>query len=308
MNLITLLNDQPIGSLLPIRYLKPAEVLLVGRRQMHAVSQHLISLLHNETKLHLLEITDSDNPIGIYRRLRDTVAKLGWKDAVFNITGGTKMMAFGAYHLAHDMKSQLVHLAEWDKHRDILNRYHFEHGAAHLDEQITLPPLITLADYLNAHLPGFTVTNFSQDDHHHLTAGGRFEKTIYQYLETMVNEVLAGIRPKGVANQIEIDLMVRCGNRVGIIEAKTGVKKAGIDQLDTAGSEHYLGNHLAKILVTAGQLSRAYHALATSQQIHIVELPDYREGRGLSKQDKQKLTLSIRGALYCNQGAPHPKR
>jgi|GEM_PF-421211 len=304
IKLVTVLSDQPIRSLLPIRFLKPAEVLLVGRRQMHAVSQHLAAVLKNETKLHLLEITDPYNPIGVYHKLKDAVSRLGWlpHETIFNLTGGTKMMAFGAYHLAHDYKSDFVYLEEWDNRPDVLNRYHFEHGVAKLAEQHTVPPVISIADYLNIHLPGFDITGFSSDDRR-LTAGGRFEKTIHDALAEHVDEVLAGVRPKGVGNQIEIDLVARCGNRVGVIEAKTGVKKQGIDQLDTAGGQHYLGEHVAKILVTGGRLSRAYHALATAQNIRIIELPEYRERYGLSDRDKHHLARTVHETLTCPRRA-----
>lgn len=301
MKLVSVLSDQPIRSLLPIRFLKPAEVLLVGRRQMHEVSQHLAAVLKGETTLHLLEITDPYNPNAVYDKLRMAVSKLGWlpHETLFNLTGGTKMMAFGAYHLAHEQKSDLVYLEEWDNRPDVVNRYHFQHGVAKLSEQHTIPPVITIADYLNIHLPGFDITGFSGDDHRRLTSGGLFEKTIHDALAESVDEVLAGVRPKGVGDQIEIDLVARCGNRVGIIEAKTGVKKQGIDQLDTAGGHHYLGEHIVKILVTGGRLSRAYHTLAAAQRIRIIELPDYRERYGLSDRDKQHLTRTIQEALTC---------
>lgn len=103
-----------------------------------------------------------------------------------------------------------------------------------------------------------------------------------------------------MGDQIEIDLVARCGNRLGIIEAKTGIKKAGIDQLDTAGGHNYLGEHIAKTLVTSGRLSRAYHTLAAAQNIRIIELPGYREGYGLQDREKRALVQSMQHVLTCS--------
>jgi hypothetical protein len=108
---------------------------------------------------------------------------------------------------------------------------------------------------------------------------------------------MAGVRPSGVAEQIEIDLIVRQGNNVGIIEAKTGVKKAGIDQLDTAGNPHYLGDFLVKLIVTGHYLPRAHKALATAQQIRVIELPGYSDRAGLPVQDKLRLVQTVLQAL-----------
>jgi hypothetical protein len=105
------------------------------------------------------------------------------------------------------------------------------------------------------------------------------------------------VRPKGVSEQIEIDLIVRQGNNVGIIEAKTGVKKAGIDQLDTAGNPHYMGDFLAKMLITGRYLPRAHKALATAQEIRVIELPNYSDHSGLSVKDKRLLVQSVQQIL-----------
>ena len=120
---------------------------------------------------------------------------------------------------------------------------------------------------------------------------------VYDALAPHVDEVMAGVRPSGVAKQIEIDLVVRQGNNVGIIEAKTGIKKAGIDQLDTAGNPHYLGDFLAKMLVTGRYLPRAHKALATAQEIRVIELPGYSDRAGLPSQDKQRLVQTVQQAL-----------
>jgi hypothetical protein len=63
---------------------------------------------------------------------------------------------------------------------------------------------------------------------------------------------MAGVRPAGVSDQIEIDLVVRRGNSVGIIEAMTGVKKAGGESYRTTWIRAAPGNTGAET-AAAGQ-------------------------------------------------------
>ena len=102
---------------------------------------------------------------------------------------------------------------------------------------------------------------------------------------------------RGKPGQIEIDLVIRRGNNVGLIEAKTGSGKRGIDQLDTAGNSHYLGKFSTKFLITGRPLSREHKALAVAQQVYVIELPGYRRGRSLPKRERQILRQRIERTL-----------
>ena len=63
MKLVELLGPQPILNLLPIRYLKPEEILFVGTRDTHDISRYLQSLLHDQAKIHLTEVRNPYDPI-----------------------------------------------------------------------------------------------------------------------------------------------------------------------------------------------------------------------------------------------------
>jgi hypothetical protein len=232
------------------------------------------------------------------KQLSKKIRKLGWvpEEITCDLSGGNKVMAITAYDMAMDHLRTLVDM-EYVRRRHHLRRYRTEDGQAFLEEDLELPSLITIADYLNAHAPGFEVDGFGRDKRGRINTGGKFESTIFEALEPHVDEIVAGIRPGGVANQIEIDLMVRIGNNVGLVEAKTGVNKAGIDQLDTAGNPVYLGKYAAKFLVTGRYLPRAHKALATSQRIHVVELPGYTVGRRLPPQEERRLLQSVQSVL-----------
>ena len=230
--------------------------------------------------------------------MRKKLRKLGWspENTVYDMSGGNRPMAFAIYRLGMEDRSELVDV-EYVRHHHRLRRYKLDGEHAVLQEDVELPDLITIADYLNAHAPGFEVDGFSRNKRGQVDAGGKFESVIHRTLEPHVDEIMAGVRPGSVANQIEIDLVVRCRNNVGLIEAKTGVNKAGIDQLDTAGNPSYLGRHATKFLVTGRYLPRAHKSLALAQDIHVVELPGYTMHHGIPDQEQRRLVQTVRMAL-----------
>jgi len=297
-HLVTLVGEQPLPTLLSIRQLEAKEVLFVGTREWHSVSQHLQTLTAQERRIHLTEVRDPYDPPVIHRQIKDKLHKLGWspETTIYDLSGGNKMMAFAAYQLAMEHRSELVDV-EFVRRQHRLRRYRLDGNHAIQEEDVVLPELITIADYLNAHAPGFEVDGFSRDHRGRIDAGGEFESSIFRALESHVDEIMGGVRPGAVAHQIEIDLVIRCGNNVGLVEAKTGVNKAGIDQLDTAGNPSYLGRYARKFLVTGRYLPRTHKALALAQDIHVVELPGYTVHHGIPDQEQRRLVQTVRMAL-----------
>ena len=131
--------------------------------------------------------------------------------------------------------------------------------------------------------------------------GGLFEQAVFRALQPQVDEMLAGVRPEGVADQIEMDLVLRVGNQVGVAEVKLGGRaerpKQGIDQLSTAASREYLGTYTAKFLITANPLARSVLQLAREKQVTVVTLTGYRPGDPLSPAEQQRLVQAVRQRL-----------
>ncbi len=296
--LISLIGEQPIPNLLPIRALQPEKNLLVYTDRTKAIASRLRRLISGRDDLtsdlrvrpyafeHTLE--------QLQNRLQDA------EDVLFNLTGGTKMMALAAYALAVQQQADFVYL-ESEKHHAILYRYEYADGLPQRIQREVLPPLISAADYLNAHLPGFSETGYSTDDHGNLTDGGKFERAIHKALQSRFDEVLAGVRPEGVADQIEIDLVIRCGNQVGIAEIKLGggdSGKRGLDQLKMAGGREYLGTYTTQFMIVARkQLSRKIETLAHERDVNVIYVPEYRNGQPLTRQSAEKLARVIRQKL-----------
>lgn len=98
---------------------------------------------------------------------------------------------------------------------------------------------------------------------------------------------------------LEVDLVVRIGHRVAVLEIKSRNKARGIGgiyQLNTVALERFLGSHTAKVLVLDRAPEQNNQVVASSQGIRVVVLPSWQEGR-LSVGDAQRLTQEVRTAL-----------
>jgi hypothetical protein len=301
MLLLSLIGEQPIPNLLPIRYLKPGDNLLVYTRKTETVARRLRRIINGSENLHddlLVGAFDIDDTMKCMHARLD-----GIPDVVFNLTGGTKMMALSAYALASQRGSDFVYL-ESEGHKSLLYRYQFTNGfPEQKNPPLQLPELLTsAAEYLNAHLPGFTLTDFSRDEKGRITPGGFFEQAIFNSLKERGMDVLANVKPLGVAEQVEIDLVVRIGNQAGIAEVKLGgsreAGKKGLDQLKMAGEPAYLGTYTAQFMVIAGnRLFGRSKSLADERGVTVICLPEYESGKPLPKTAADRLHIALQTRL-----------
>jgi hypothetical protein len=298
MRLVSLIGEQPIPNLLPVRSLKPDETLLVYTQRTEAVARRLRKLISNDDDL------NADLRVEPYE-MEKTLQKLQQRlqnldDVVFNLTGGTKIMLLAAYTLALHHHRPFIYL-ESERKRSLLRRYEFENGAIVSKQPEEIKTIINIDDYLRAHLPGYRLEGYHRDKNGSLDAGGHFEKAVYHVLQSRVDEVVAGIRPEGMEDQIEIDLAVRIGNQVGIIELKTGGEDAGkraLDQLKMAAEPTYLGTYTKQFLITAStKLKGRNDQLAQKRNITVIHLPNYQHGQPLNKDDAERLAKEIHLAL-----------
>jgi hypothetical protein len=189
MLLISLIGEQPIPNLLPIRYLQPAENLLVYTAKTEPVARRLRRIVSGRPDLAADLRAEPYDFDGLRQQLAARLAGRG--EVLFNLTGGTKMMALAAFSLAAQGGFPFVYM---ENKGSTLLRYHFESGASVLKETTPLPKLISTRDYLNAHLDGFQETGFHQEKNGQLSVGGQFEQAVFQALENGLGKgaVLAG--------------------------------------------------------------------------------------------------------------------
>lgn len=291
--LLSLIGEQPMPALLPDRFLRPERTWLICTERTEPVARRLQRLLPHAQ----IETTDPYDLPAILAALGRLLP--ADEPVIVNLTGGTKMMMLAAFALAMQRGWDFVYL-ESERTPNRLHRYSLAGGHLRRTASQELPALIAAADYLNAHLPGFDETGFSRDEKGQLTIGGRFEQAVYDALAGDF-EVLCGVRPQGVANQIEIDLVIRRGNRVGIAEVKLGGgeerPKQGIDQLSTAGGRVYLGTYTSKFLITGSRPAASIKQLASEQAVTLISLPRYQDGYPLQSDEQSRLVKIIRERL-----------
>jgi len=304
--LVTLVGEQPIPNLLPIRYLQPERVIFVhttGNSGTETVARRVAALLPPG----VADYAPVDPyALGKIRAALET--KLAdERDLLFNLTGGTKPMNFAAYALAAERGAPFLYFqTEGPRGRDqrsLLYRYRWEADQPVLDKREELPTgLLTIDDYLRAHLAGY------QADDPHMeqpkpTNGWIFERAVYDALNGWADEVLARAKPEGVKAQVEIDLLVRCGNQVAALELKSyGGGKEAIDQLTTAAAREYLGTYTTRIAVIGGRVDDRFKALARALRIGVVEFPTYRAGRRtLRPEEVMVLRQALAERLPCRK-------
>lgn len=288
--MIALVGEQPIPNLLPIKYDKPAEVLLVRTTRTNPVSERLQSVLANETLIHFCDVEPYDMAT-IYRSVNHKIEALGWQpeETVFNLTGGTKTMAFAAYQLALAKMAEFCYL-ESESGRSRLRRYRFKNNLPDLIRNELITGIITISDYLGTHLDQYQQQHFSE----------KFEEVIFDVLRNEVDEIIQAI--KDSSGTLDLDLVIRIANQVGIAEVKTGrkaKKKEGIDQLNTAGGRAYLGTYTKKFLIVDCSWENLTNLsdLAEARNITVIQLPSYKDTGQLSERDKQHLIQTIKTKL-----------
>lgn len=124
--------------------------------------------------------------------------------------------------------------------------------------------------------------------------GFLFEMAIARALDDQKYEVLCGIHDS--KNQVDIDVMIRHQNQVGIIEAKTGSKANGLEgvkQLSTAMG-YLKGTYIKKFLVINDKAKDDQKTVCELLNIEIVPLTHYQtKMNDLTQEDTAILLTAI---------------
>lgn len=281
--LLSLVGEQPVPNVLPIRHLQPEEVALIHTHTTKRVSDNLAPLLRKDYRIITHEVTAYDI-LKLRRGLENLIERRGWSpgDIVFNLTGGTKPMAWAAFQLAQELKAEFVYLQSEGGNR-LLYSYSFADGALSLLKKEEVAEHLSIDDYLLAHgLKGYRLQKKYQ----------WFESLVYETLKPRVSEIIANVK----LWNLEIDFVVRLGNQFGIIEAKSGdsdKKKEAIDQLSTASQREFSGTFIKRLLVLKRPLGSDNKKLADAHNIVEIVLPSADKENGLSEKDGHLLIDSV---------------
>lgn len=306
--LISLIGEQPIPNLLPLKYEVPDVSVLVHSEKTLEQARRIGELTRAGSAVEYISVGPYDIQV-CRNRLRDLVQDRGWLGSrlLFNMTGGTKSMVLAAFEVAKEHRRDFLYLqSEGRKSR--LYRYSFDaEGAVQLVESSLLPGLIDIDAYIRAHAGTYQVTGPAR------SGGGHFERAVSDALSGWVDEVLVGVRlgAGALRGALEVDLIVRCENQVGVIEVKTGrVDKAGIDQLNAAAGREFLGTYTRKFLVcdrpwdnTRSNLA----ALAAATNVVVIPVPSYRSSGTIAEDDAAMLGQTIRRELIGDAAVGHDR-
>ncbi|MCS7222131.1 MAG: DUF1887 family CARF protein [Anaerolineae bacterium] len=290
---ISLIGEQPIPNLLPLLYLRPYMAILVYSDRTEKVTRRLQRLLgRHDIKTHTL-CTDAYDIQKIQANLQEflTSQRLEKAELIFNLTGGTKTMVIAAYKLARKYKAPFFYLQSEGK-SSILYRYCFNEEEIRYERK-TLRSLLTIDDYLGAYLDDPYPQWTGPKDH--------FEQAIGEALKEAMDEVKVGVT---LAPALEVDLVVRVNNQVGVIQAKTGgaaLRKDGLNQLNAACEQRYLGTYTYKILVINQRWDDTRTnllELAEAWRIKVIEVPSFTDATPwLSIEDQEYLRKQVKQVL-----------
>ncbi|HZU69293.1 MAG TPA: DUF1887 family CARF protein [Ktedonobacteraceae bacterium] len=288
--MIALVGEQPMPNLLPVRHSHPSDVLLVYTKRTKGIYDRLAATLQKEANVYELET--EPYRIGVIvdaLKAKLESPELAGKSNTFNLTGGTKAMAFAAYQVAQQQKAPMFYLQSEGKHNRIYHYIWEDRGLKLVDDEL-VPACVKLNDLFNLHFgPG----EWQECSSNRGDDGGPFEVALAEALRLNEYEVMTGVR--AMDGQIDIDVAMRFENRFGIIEAKAGNKGKkldGIKQLSNA--VRHIGTYTQSFFAITVQHTSTHEAIMLASRIKVVSLTNYVPGsETLTLDDAKKLVGAV---------------
>ena len=126
MIMLSLIGEQPIPNLLPLRHQPPEVAVLVYSDFTEKAARRLGKLLPQGCQVEYCPVSAYDIAAA-KQELLGLVAAKGWAPAslLFNLTGGTKPMSLAAYLAAAELRAPFLYLQSEGK-QTRLYRYEFD--------------------------------------------------------------------------------------------------------------------------------------------------------------------------------------
>lgn len=279
--LFHLVGEQPIPNLLTTRHLRPDVVVLIHTDRTKEDAESLKNILSGY--LCYLYGVEPYNLLNIHNALQQFIDQrlIGYQ-LLFNLTGGTKPMSIAALLIALQRNVPFLYF-QTEGGRSLLYRYQFANqGEMQLQQQQEeIRETLRLDDYLRAYVGSYTTEELRNP----------FEQEVYRVLCGIDGiEILTSVRLRAA---LEVDFIIRLGNQVGVVEAKTKGGKAGIDQIQAVADQRYLGTYVSKFLVSGSIVDQNNKDLAKAYKIEVIELTSFTINNSLSESDKEELKRRI---------------
>ncbi|MBO9395012.1 DUF1887 family CARF protein [Caldilinea sp.] len=294
--LIQLIGAQPLPNLLPPLYIKPDQTILVCTPQTDQVRRRIESVIGQCRSI----CCDAYDIAGLVKALYEELAGQQESELIFNLTGGTKAMVLAANQVALKRGAQVVYL-ESERTRNLLYEYRYDdQQTLQLQSKTELPTLINIEQFLDAHIGRgeWQEAGRSKD------VGGNFEQAVADALQARLQaEVKQGIKflgsKDGKRPQVDLDIVVRCGNQFARIECKSQGKTTTLDaakQLNLVNE--LLGIYTRKFIAMSNSPNPDHQAVYEATHTQVIELPSF-DGQSLNDYDQQKLADTIAEAIGC---------
>jgi hypothetical protein len=291
--MILLAGEQAAPNLLPARQFQPSRVVILHTdlAKSKRIAENL-ALCLQELQPELRSIADYD-PARAIQTLEGLLVE--FPCATVNITGGTKPMSLAALLAAREAQGQPFYVRSQGAKTE-MDIYVFDkRGLPAIGETVTISNTISIDDYLTVYFGRtYQFTGFTKSQ------GGAFERAVSATLKPQVDEIKAGWKHESGA--VDVDLVVRCNNQIGIIEVKSGGRARtteGVKQLAVAGGQRFFGTYVRRILVI-DQLwadKSNNRALAEALGIVLIELPSYAATGTLDDAECATLIDKVHSAL-----------
>jgi hypothetical protein len=298
--LIQLIGAQPLPNLLPPLYIKPDQTILICTPQTDQVRRRIESVIGQCRSI----CCDAYDIAGLVKALYEELAGQQESELIFNLTGGTKAMVLAANQVALKRGAQVVYL-ESERTQNVLYEYRYDdQQTLQLQNKTELPTLINIEQFLDAHIGRgeWQEAGRSKD------VGGNFEQAVADALQARLPkaEVKQGIKflgsKDGKRPQIDLDIVVRCGNQFARIECKSQGKTTTLDaakQLNLVNE--LLGTYTRKFIAMSSSPHLDHQAVYAATRTQVIELR-FANGNSLSDYDQQKLADIIANAIGCRPG------
>jgi hypothetical protein len=296
--LIQLIGAQPLPNLLLPLYLRPDQTILVYTPQTDQVRQRIESVVG---QCHSIWC-DAYDIESLVKALDEELVGQQGTDLIFNLTGGTKAMVLAANQVAMKRGALVVYL-ESERTQNVLYEYRYDNQQTlRLHRKTPLPELITIEQFLDAHIGKgqWKETGPSKD------IGGAFEQAVADAIRARLSqaEVKQGIKFLGSDRrpQVDLDIVVRCGNQFARIECKSQGKTTTLDaakQLNLVSE--LLGTYTRKFIALSNDPNPEHQAVYEATRTTVIVLSSFSD-TNLSDNDQQNLAKTIAQAIGCTLG------
>ena len=304
--IINFIGEQPIPNYVPVkwarRYLGISRTVSIFSEGTEKINERLNRFYSSRLQLKIDGWkVDPYNMAEIFRTIETILPKSD--NPIFNLTGGTKPMTFAGYSLAIKHKFPFLYF-QTEGGRMVIKMYDTKNSELpRLTEDIVVEDdIYNLEEYLAVHFDKF----YKAEKRGH---GGFFKDNIGSKLEQEILEILTqnGLEVMGGVNippDIQIDLFVRYGHHVGIIEVKKTLKSTSINQIALPSRQVKLGTYIGKIVVGGPPKNKndmgSVLDRAEIANCYVIQLDSLAANR-VSDEDKEKLARELKSWLEFPQ-------